>query len=1560
MVLFTPRKFIGLLFVVILSCTAHASILTDSSKWNKKQIVAIDTIQQKLNKDFSLGDSIQTSATGITAFIDQFYDDGLITASSADNDTIRAIIDKATAIFAKIESAQNFITNLNNTTGFELPVGISKTVGGLNYTIGIDAIRLKPSFAEIDAYMQFEIPQNGKKLTFMARGIKLSKSGGIIGDATLALIGDYAVNFNGDKGQLILKGNRGRNGGSFVRMDCDGFREMGLDAEVRFSRDLLLPEDVNGAVKDGNVAAGFQTVINNWNDLLVQISLPNFQVAGLNGFGFSISDAVFDFSDTRNAPSVVFPKDYATESDPSLANLWRGIYVRQLSVRLPSHFRNKQNSATSLTATDLLIDHQGVSGMFEGKNLIPLNNGDMNGWAFSVDSLAVSLIANQIQTAGFKGSIVVPVANEQNAFKYAASFGANNQYLFDIMSTKDMQFNIFQAGKVEIYKGSTLEVKLDNGRFLPKAILNGKMNINAKLSDGGQSVSLADITFENLRIQSVQPYIQVGNFSFGSEATKQAMAGFPIHIENVSMKNITVDQVGLSFDLKLNLVGESAGAFAADAGLTIVGQLGSTNGSQSWGFKEIEIRNIDIDIDQGEAFKFKGSLAFYREDPVYGDGFNGSVDAQFFKINVKASAIFGNLKGERYWYADALAKFSPGIPFAPGVGFYGFGGGAYYRMKMDRSNSSPLGKTASGVSYVPALENGLGLKAIVYIGSIPNEKAFTGDVTFEVAFFKGGGIHTISMTGNAFIATPEGIAAPLDQLKATVGKMQANLPQLNLAIEARGKGISAKITDAETANVNAIQGAIGAGAGDKGGISAHVFISYDFENSTLHGNFDTKIDIASVIKGGGDAVLHFSPHEWYVYIGTPDNRFTIGIGIGSIRANADSYFMVGSTIPGSPPPPQEVSQILGGKDLDYMKDLNAIGKGAGFAFGSSMSFKTGDLTFLVFYASFSAGAGFDIMVKDYGNTYCEGSDSRIGINGWYANGQAYAYFTGKVGIKVDLFWDTYKIDILDIGAAAVLQAKLPNPIWFRGTVGGYFSVLGGAVSGKCDFQVTLGSECKIVQKSADSQLSNLSVISQLTPGVGETEVNVFNSPQAVFNLAVDKQFDLADDRTHQAYRIKLDYFNLSVDGNSIQGTVTWNDSHTVAAISTLDVLPPQKEIKSSAQISFEKLVSGAWTKVLQNGQPIVEKREATFTTGTAPDYIPLSNVEYSYPVIGQLNFYKDEASTGYIKLKKGQPYLFNLDAEWRQVGRFTDLSSNSNVPFDFAYNSGAAIINYTLPASSLKNVTIYNIQLVNVPSKQNGSIDRNVSSVSSQASVGGQTLNTEIKTQQAQGNITQLQEKTIFSGALRTSKYNTLASKVAAQNLATVLRGIRVLWRVHYLKGSYEIDEPFDKAELYGTNFTGNKPLVSCEADLTDNSYYNTLAYPLIYEGYPLDGNIVIRNRTPETLGTPPVKAVTIIQTPDKLELDQNDPQYNPLPTSQYFFYDLPNYMNYDFQDIQSQVANRYLSSSIRSSRIEQILWSQFPIMLKGDYKVNVRYTIPGQQNINSAKQVILYNPIGY
>ncbi len=69
-----------------------------------------------------------------------------------------------------------------------------------------------------------------------------------------------------------------------------------------------------------------------------------------------------------------------------------------------------------------MIDNQGVSGKFIGKNIISLNEGNMNGWAFSLDSVGVELMANQLVQAGFDGGLVIPIGKDDRPFEYTGRY----------------------------------------------------------------------------------------------------------------------------------------------------------------------------------------------------------------------------------------------------------------------------------------------------------------------------------------------------------------------------------------------------------------------------------------------------------------------------------------------------------------------------------------------------------------------------------------------------------------------------------------------------------------------------------------------------------------------------------------------------------------------------------------------------------------------------------------------------------------------------------------------------------------------------------------------------------------------------------------------------------------------------------------------------------------------------------------------------------------------------------------------------------------------------------
>jgi len=1468
------------------------------------------------------------------------------------SDTLQQFVDRALELDEYLKNNNRFVEVLDEKTLVDLPVGIKKEIGGLTYSISLDSIVMTPTSAYLIAYMVFEIPSSGKKIAFRGSRIGLTKSGGITGgNARLELIGDQSMNLFSEKSLFTFKGD----GNTFVEFDCNGFKSMGIGAEITFSRDVMIPDKESSTDR---VTTKFKTTLTNWSDLIVQVDLPPFQITKLDDVGFSVRDAVFDFSDLRNAPAVKFPDGYQHSAIQSgLTELWRGIYIRELSVRLPQQFEQKgSNERPSFAAYNLVIDNMGFSGFLEGKNLISTQNGDMNGWAYSLDSIAISLKANQIEQAGLKGDIIVPINKEDTPFEYTGIINPGSEYLFNVSPTKDIQFDVFKTSKVEIYDASYLDIDVVDGRFRPKANLHGIMNISASLGENESSkkANLVDIAFENLEIQSVKPFIKVGTFSFGSETAEQAMADFPISINDIGLRSVSETEVGLEFDLNLNLT-ES---FGGKAGLTILGELNRNNGSQKWKYDKLQVDEILVDVDQG-AFKFYGRLQFFRNDRVYGNGFNGVVDAEFSPgIDVQATAIFGSVDGMRFWYADALASFPSAVPIVPPLGMNGFGGGAYYRMKMDNEGiGSDLGKTASGIVYIPDEDSGLGLKATLPFSTTKSESVINGAATFEIAFYRGGGVRSITFTGNMYLLTPSDQANTSDEISKSTDKMV-------LAVKNNPDSQSGVLPD-DGATIQKIYGPIGSVAGKKGSFSAQVKMVLDFENKSLHANMEMFVNVSGgIIKGvgaggrAGWAVLHYDPNDWYFYLGTPDDRIGISAGVGPIRAELNSYFMVGTKIPGSPPPPEIVSDILGGVDLDYMKDENALGLGQGFGFGSALAIDTGDLTFLMFYARFQAGLGFDIMLKNYGDDVkCEGRSDPLGVNGWYANGQAYAYFDGKIGIRVKIFGKRKSVDILSIGAAAVLQAKLPNPFWMRGIVGGRFRVLGGLVSGNCKFEVTIGEECEIV---GGSVLQGIKVIAEVTPNEGEREVSVFNTPQSVFNMPINKTFEMIDvDDKKKSFRIKLDEFSLVHNGSQIPGDLEWNVEKDVVAFNSFDVFPSEKDITAVVQVSFEEKVSGRWAPVYVSGEKYVERSEATFKSGVAPDYIPLDNVEYSYPVLSQVNYYKGETNTGYIKLEKGQPYLFDTGAEWEQKGRFKSKAANTEF-FDFSYSSSEREVTFNIPGGDLQNDKIYSFELINLPAQDGGKIDRNVSSKVNKVINEGVDIDTEVTTKEAEGNIDELQEKSIFTSHIRTSKFNTLGSKLNTADMSQQWRW-PIRNGVHELGKAIIIEEVFDNAELNGSN--GQEPLIQFEAILSDNRYYNEFMKPLIYDGYPIQNQFKIKWRDPvNKMGVPPVRAIYIRQHPHtNLRLSETNltsQNYSFYGLTAAFIYNLSHYYHRDLIDMRNQVANYYADSGWVSERLEYMLTTPFPRIIGGQYRVRVKYVMPGRDKVVSQKIITITNPV--
>lgn len=1433
-------------------------------------------------------------------------------------------IKRAEELMARVKMQNRFVKYLDASALVDLPIGVVSEDGKEDYAILIDSLVIKPTHAYLTVYMCVPIPQSDKKLVFRGDNIRLSKEGGITGDARVFLVNDVDVRLFGKDSKMIIRGGADK---TYAVWDCDGFKETNIIADIEFSRNWVVP--LKG---DGNVKSHFETKISSWSELVATVNIEPFSVPSLRGVEFHSGNVIFDYSDFHTPENIKFPEDY--KSPQFIDNdkkLWRGFYMESLKVLLPKEFKKRGDDAQlSIYAQNMLIDNLGFTGTVDVKNLFALREGDMNGWDYSLDSLGLIFVANDLVGAGFNGKIMLPVGDDKKPFDYTAIINPGTSYVFNVAAREALNFDIWSA-KVLLREGSYLDVRVADGKFKPKAVLNGRMDVKVAKDE----MSLFHIQFEELMIMSEAPYLDAKAFSFGSEKLEHTLKDFPISISRIGFTKKVTNKIALNFTIGVHLTGQDDGAFRGDATFELRSKL--HDATRKWTYDGVAISEVGVDVDGG-SYKIKGRIKIFEDDVIYGKGYNGTVALYFqpgFELN--GTVIFGKVDGYRYWYADGFVGFPTGIPFCGFLAFYGFGGGMYHNMEQvgySKDQALSAGKSLSGVIYKPNNKIRYGFKATIQIGLTSSKETFNGDATFEISFLKTGGVKRISLIGNAYMFMSQQFG-DTKEIEALVDKMSQHKDSYG-----EGDATNERVTH-------------GLKPPDKDAlISGHLFHYYDFENDVFHGEMEMYVDVFGALKGigpdglAGWSVMHYGRDEWYLYIGTPDRR--VGLSVLGL-VTMDGYFMTGDEIPGSPPPPENVSRILGDIDLDYMRDENALGTGKGVALGGSFLLDTGDKKFLMFYGRFAMGAGFDIMLKNYGDDVrCKGRSSTLGINGWYANGQAYAFVEGKIGIRFKLFGRTKKKEILSLGVAVVLQSKMPNPFWMRGIVGGRYSIMGGLIKGHCKFKLTIGEECEIIDGSV---LNTLTVISEVTPATNSRDVDVFTTPQAVFNIPVEQAFMLEDvDGVMKGFRVKLEHFKVTDGKTEIPGSIVWNDEKNVAAFQNLDILPPLKELKAEVMISFEESLSSGWTPVKLKGEKILEKLEVLFQTGTAPDHIPVSNVAFSYPQLSQFNFYKDEYSQGYIQLKKGQPYLFSTTNVWVQTGRFVTVTGSAT-GFNFSYSDRE--INFDIP-KSLAPGTLYALEIVNIPSTQyqTGNIDRNVKQVTTQVDP-----DLEVTTNEAEGTIQTLSEKVLFQGYFRTSKFNTFQAKFNSLNTTNPW-----MFPDPSLVGVYDIGvtfngaELFDKAELTGT--TGQSPLLRMSANLDGNKWYWEDMHPFLYKDFPFLPGMRISGRD-LALGMPPVRATFIKQDNNDREVSPDDLS-NSNPVNSAFIgkvsYELDHYMRLDYRDVIGMVANWHASNfSTTTERVKYMLSTPYPLLRNTLYNVDLEYVLPGK-NIVTTKKTITIN----
>lgn len=1328
-----------------------------------------------------------------------------------------------------VSQTERLVSGLALGTPMSLPIGFDNVIDGERMVIAVIGIVFRPTDARLNAAMSVEIPAfgPGAGLGLAARDVCFHPNGfGGDGRVKLCLAIDHGFR-EPDTWSFMFKAASESDSGTCVMLDCHGFQWLRIHAEAEFPRTWFTKVP---ATDTSLVTATFMATIHRTGDFIVSATMDPFAPAGAPDFHMAVQDLVLDMSEVDNYPAMVFPPNYRGDQTAR----WKGFYLGRIAMSLPDELRTFDSTQPpQIEIANVLIDRTGLSFDARAVNVIQYPRGNFGEWGASIDTIGIAFLNGSLQAGYLRGRFQIPISD--SALYYSATLSQSTEssgleFSFSIVPRDTINARLWVA-KLSLNPTSRIELTANGSGVRASATLSGGLSIEAD-AGGVPGLNFRGITFENVRLMTNEPYFERGTWSFASP--QHSAAGFPVSISNLGIVTGTRDRglgAGVQFTLSVNLQ-PGNNAISGGTTLSVWGVMPTGSTPARFEFDGVDLDSIGVRADMG-AVVIAGGVRLYRRDPTFGSGFRGGVTASFLQqIEVTATVQFGSVDDYRYWYVDARALMSAGIPIFSGVGIYGFGGGAWHHMRREainptqeqamlasapdgasarpNSDTSNPGSTNSGYRFVPDRGTEFGFRAMVTLGTHPSPDAFNGDVAFEMEFLSGGGIGRITIEGAAYI-----MASPSNRSEAKV--------------------------------------------------TATAEITYNFPEKTFNGLFDIRIN-ASPLTGGGQIAIHFSPRTWFIKAGEPPRDKRIYVSLAS-WININTYLMVGKNLPNPMGLPPEIERVLGPLPAVRMPQIE---NADGFAFGAEANFDTGRLQFLIFYARLALTLGFDVALLNMGPAArCQGSGGPMGIDGWYAMGQLYAYIRGSIGIYVDLWFVSGEFEILGAEVAAALQAGLPNPTWLTGAVAGSYRILGGAISGSCRFEFKMGDECLPI---TENPIAKLDLISDIQPPNGSEDIPFDVEPQAAFNFTLNRPFELSDYDSRgntyvRTFRIKVQDFSLKTDaGSTVASTWRATRDSVQAVLTPTRPLNGQAWYRASITAFGEEYKSRRWEAARKNDGSVITQTVTTrFRTAQPPDTVIPSNIAMAYPRDRQRFFLQDECPTGSIDLHASQGYLFtsgNETVRYTYHARFVPLPAGTppvETPIRYIDAGRRGYISYEMP--TLQNNTIYALQIVRRSERiQNNSnnlpmLRQDIQTGLPQLRYGNLTRNTTLQSVlrtyrsglstlvQSDRRVTGFElsrqipanENLLLIYYFRTSTYNNLDSKLKMLSF-TETGTPAPLGNFRLLEPAMTGPELFDTWDITGQRYEYHgttyqiQPLVVADAAARQDRWHTAFTNPWIYD----------------------------------------------------------------------------------------------------------------------------------
>lgn len=1151
---------------------------------------------------------VKTEFTNIKVNTDGRMIDGQVTAKEASDAPY--LLEQ---MYNAIDATRLVVGLAGSEASLDLPLGLDQSINGTSLLVAVTSMRWDATTAYVNTACNFQIPAMGPDSWVSLESTETCMHPGGFGNEFVMHMGyDRPINTGGEV-TVTLKGSGSEDDedvleeACYLQMDCNGLKALSIKADITFPRSMIVPDTEDGTPGEGQVTGGLgftveRAVDQNQNvyyqlggdtdvpwesglHFLAKIEIDSFQFKGLEGWAFAIDNMWYDASELSNVPNMVYPDDHPDVVDGSLIKAWTGFYLEKGQIMCPKEFLGNGGRA-SAQINHGIIDPT-LSMNISVNDLLPIDEGNVDGWAISMDSLFISIENNSLVEGGFSGQLGMPITKERQYLRYTATIaesdyddGSPVQYIMNVSPEDDIDMP-FMLASAELLENSYVEGRIQPGNAEGtyfETFLAGGLNIGTNQYEDDEDVedvdmlplelSLVEFAFkynskdgfseeyfallggveltDNSEDSGSAGSLDFSGFGYGNEERKEEFVGLPLSLKKLDIQP-TQSEGGFKFVIEpLISLSPGASGFGASTVINLPSAMEGTDIKtlQLTGF-DVSGASLDLDV---MGLKLYGDLEFYNDknpEDLGTQGVRGALEVILpMGVGLAMGAEFGSRTGDPraewntsenypYWYLDGMAYFGStgAVPVAGPIALYGVGGGISYNMTRS-SYENDIEGALSEINLQDQLADGknVDVSALRRTSSPPSPNF---------------GSYGLKMAGTLGVWPSSSLLNMDVSIQAEIDN--ADNFRLSLLSIDGDAFMMTPLTSRDNPKV-------WAGVG------------LTFENPApgqfaFDGRFTAYVNAFGVIRGAGvdnlmgEVHLHASNFtgtteageakgNWYLHIGDPDNRCGLHIGFeGLAEIGAGGYFMLGHELPTELPIPDDVADLFGKKNKKggnkltsgtisgsvdrSSSSINNAKNGTGLALGVEGKVNL-DVDAFGVYAKLKIFLGFDINVTKNQNLFCSNTGKEIGINGWYGQGQIYGGLDGGLGFRFKAFGKEHDLELFGLKAAMMLSGGGPNPFYADGRVGLQIRVLGGLIKCQKTIGVEVGEKCI---PEYGNPFGGVPIIAETFPADGDSDVSHFAQPTITFTFPMDEITEMTildEDGDPSPYYVKPVYQNVKI------------------------------------------------------------------------------------------------------------------------------------------------------------------------------------------------------------------------------------------------------------------------------------------------------------------------------------------------------------------------------------------------------------------------------------------------